>query len=157
MNFTAIDFETAKGNRNSICQVGMTIVENGVVTKELVDYVQPPNNDYSDRNIEIHGITPENTLSSPTFADLWPKISHYFEGKTVLAHNGSFDFDVLSTTLNYYGIDYPNITEVCTYKIYGKGLKQACIENGIELTEHHDAGADSKACAELYLRYLNGK
>lgn len=157
INFTAVDFETAKGNRNSICQVGITVVENGFVIENKSILVQPPNNEYSERNIEIHGITPEQTENEDTFNLIWLHINPYFEGKTVVAHNGSFDFDVLGKTLNHYGIDYPNITEVCTYKIYGKGLKQACIDNEIELTDHHDAGADSKACAELYLKYLTRK
>lgn len=156
MNFTAVDFETAKGNRNSICQVGITVVENGVITRRIIAFVQPPNNEYSAKNIEIHGITPEDTSRAATFDLIWIKIKEYIEGKTVVAHNGAFDFDVLGKTLNYYGLDYPNITEVCTYKIYKKGLKQACIDNGIELTDHHDAGQDSKACAELYLKYLKG-
>jgi DNA polymerase-3 subunit epsilon len=156
MNFTAIDFETAKVNRNSICQVGITMVIDGVCVWVQSWLVQPPNNEYSDKNIEIHGINPEQTAHADTFDLIWPQIKPFLEGKTVVAHNGSFDFDVLAKTLSYYGIDYPCMTEVCTYKIYGKGLKQACIENGIELAGHHDAGSDSKACAELYLKYLKG-
>ena len=35
MNFIAIDFETANEKRASACSLGLTIVENGQVTKQL--------------------------------------------------------------------------------------------------------------------------
>ena len=57
-SFTAIDFETAHPKRWSICQVGLVRVENGVITNELSIMVQPPDNFYWDRFIDIHGITP---------------------------------------------------------------------------------------------------
>lgn len=34
MDFTALDFETATGFRNSICQVGLVRVENGIIVEE---------------------------------------------------------------------------------------------------------------------------
>lgn len=34
-SFTALDFETATGYRNSICQVGLLRVENGIITQEI--------------------------------------------------------------------------------------------------------------------------
>ena len=45
-SFTALDFETATGYRNSICQVGFVRVENGIITKEVNILVQPPDNSY---------------------------------------------------------------------------------------------------------------
>jgi len=42
--FTAIDFETATGNRNSACAVGIVPVENGKITKEYYVIIQPPDN-----------------------------------------------------------------------------------------------------------------
>lgn len=57
--FTAIDFETAPGKRNSIYQVGLVRVENGVITNELSILVQPPGNFYWDRLADIHRIVHE--------------------------------------------------------------------------------------------------
>lgn len=155
MNFTSVDFETAKGQRHTICQIGLTIVENGVITKELSFHVKPPNNEYSDRNIEVHGITPEITQDCPTFDELWPSIKEYIENKTVIAHNGAFDFDCLIKTLEYYKITPPLFIGKCTYRIFGLSLKDACIKHDIELGDHHNALSDSRACANLYLKYLN--
>ncbi len=40
--FTAIDFETAQGARNSICQVGWIRVENRNIVKKVNLFVQLP-------------------------------------------------------------------------------------------------------------------
>jgi DNA polymerase-3 subunit epsilon len=106
--FSAIDFETAHGERNSLCQVGLVQVDNGVVVDSLNILVQPPNNFYWDRFIDIHGITPEDTKEAPTFAEVWERVKPFIEGLDVVAHNGiRFDFPVLKQTLVHYGIEEP--------------------------------------------------
>lgn len=153
-NFTAIDFETAQGYRWSICQVGLVRVENGRITEELSLLVQPPNNQYWYRFIEIHGITPRDTATAPTFDKVWHHIEPFIQNQTVVAHNGlSFDFPVLAQTLEYYGMPEPEYTKRCTYRIYKDNLASLCRNHKIELN-HHDALSDARACAELYRRYL---
>ena len=70
-NFTAIDFETAQGSRNSICQVGLIRIEKGIVTKEINLLVQPPDNYYWSRFTDIHGIAAKDTVNASTFDQLW--------------------------------------------------------------------------------------
>lgn len=157
MKFTAIDFETAHGERNSICQIGLVKVVEGKIVDSLNILVQPPNNFYWDRFIDIHGITPSMTLNAPTFDKVWEQVRPFIEGQDVVAHNGiRFDFPVLKTTLEYYGIEEPNYRKLDTYQIYKKGLAKLCKEYQIDLN-HHDALSDAKACAELYLRHLRDK
>jgi DNA polymerase III subunit epsilon len=152
--FTAIDFETAHGKRWSICQVGLVRIENGIITQELNILVQPPNNFYWDRFIDIHGITPQITANAPTFDQVWHIIEPFIIDQVIVAHNGfSFDFPVLNQTLEYYGLQVPVYEKRCTYKIYRKGLASLCQFNNIPLN-HHDALSDARACAELYLSYL---
>ncbi|WP_394759447.1 exonuclease domain-containing protein, partial [Flavobacterium sp.] len=78
----------------------------------------------------------------------------------VVAHNESFDRNVLMKSMALYGLDYTdlNISEKweCTVKIYkAKGLKptklsDCCREMDIKLN-HHEALSDARACAKLYL------
>lgn len=153
-NFTAIDFETAQGYRWSICQVGLVRVENGRITEELSLLVQPPNNQYWYRFIEIHGIGPRDTATAPTFDKVWHQLEPFIQNQTVVAHNGlSFDFPVLAQTLEYYGMPEPDYTKRCTYRIYKDNLASLCRNHKIELN-HHDALSDARACAELYRRHL---
>jgi DNA polymerase III subunit epsilon len=152
--FTAIDFETANGSRNSICQVGLIVFENGLITNEINILVQPPNNFYWDRFIDIHGITPRKTANEPTFDQIWHLIAPFITNQNVVAHNGlSFDFPVLEKTLTHYGIATPEYNKLDTCRIYRGGLKDLCDYHDIPLN-HHDALSDAKACGELFLRYL---
>ena len=153
--FTAIDFETAQGNRRSICQVGLVRVENGIITKEISFLVQPPDNYYWDQFIDIHGITPEDTANVPTFDKVWHIIEPFITNQTVVAHNGfSFDFNVLSKTLEHYGMAVPQYNKHCTCNIFNrKSLNTLCDEFKIALN-HHEALSDARACAQLFLIHL---
>ena len=154
-NFTAIDFETASGYRNSICQIGLVQVENGIITVTLNLLVQPPKNYYWSNFIDIHGITPAITKNEPTFDQIWHLVAPFIIGKNVVAHNGfGFDFPVLDKTLFHYGLPIPDYDKYCTYKIYRSNLADLCKEHNIPL-DHHNALSDARACAELYLKYLN--
>lgn len=152
--FTAIDFETAQPNRASICQVGLVVVENNKIVDSLNLLIQPPQNTYWTKFIQVHGITPEDTLYEPTFEEVWHRIEPYIKFQNVVAHNGfGFDFPVLEKTLNYYNLQIPEYEKHCTYRIYRKGLAALAQLYRIPLN-HHDALSDAKACAELFNRYL---
>lgn len=154
-SFTAIDFETAQGYRWSICQVGLVRVENGIITKELDILVQPPDNYYWTNFTAIHGISARDTISSPTFNQIWNQIAPYIINQNVIAHNGfGFDFPVLNKTLEYYGMATPEYAKFCTYKIYKSNLANLCKAYSIPLN-HHEALSDARACAKLFLMHLN--
>lgn len=161
MNFTAIDFETATGKRSSACAVGIVTVENGVITEEYYSLIQPPDNAYIHWNIAVHGIQPQDTAHSPTFSDVYPEIKKRLHGRTLVAHNESFDRSVLKRTMEHYALDYTELGLAdrweCTMRIYkAKGfvpykLDACCHQLGIPL-KHHEALSDAIGCAHLYLR-----
>ena len=159
MTFTAIDFETA--TRHHICSVGIVIVENGEITDEYHSLIQPPDNEYNWHNINVHGIRPEDTADAPFFEDIYPEIRQRLYGKTVVAHNESFDRNVLHKTMVDCGIDYADLkisdSWECTLKIYrNKGYKPANLSACCKLQKiklnHHEALSDARACAQLYLK-----
>ncbi|MGJ8649226.1 MAG: 3'-5' exonuclease [Opitutaceae bacterium] len=152
-SFTAIDFETAQPARCSICQVGLVRVECGEVVEQVSLLVQPPDNTYSYWNTNVHGLTEADTRHAPFFDAVWPQLRGFIEGRTLVAHNGAFDFSCLRKTLDFYGMAEPSYVPQCTYKIYKKKLNVLCEERGISLN-HHDALSDARACAELYLQHL---
>ena len=82
MNFTAIDFETATGYRNSACAVGIVTVENGEITDKFYRLIRPPENSYNWMNISIHGIRPEDTADVPDFAGVYHELKPRLAGKT---------------------------------------------------------------------------
>jgi len=162
MTFTAIDFETATGNRNSACAVGIITVENGEIIDEYYTLIQPPNNEYNWHNKQVHGITENDTHNAPTFNKIYPEIKKRLQEKIVVAHNESFDRSVLQKTMTENGFDYSELRISdrwkCTMKLcrandkYPSGkLDECCAVDNIEL-KHHEALSDARACAELYLR-----
>ncbi|GGG88606.1 DNA polymerase III subunit epsilon [Polaribacter pacificus] len=157
-SFVAIDFETA--TKHHICSVGIVTVENGEIIDEYHALIKPPNNIYNWHNIQVHGITEKDTVNGPAFSDVFPEIKKRVFGKILVAHNESFDRNVLSKTMQDYNISYSelNISNrwECTLKIYRtKGYKPAklnacCAIHNIEL-KHHEALSDARACAKLFL------
>ena len=158
MTFTAIDFETATAFHP--CSVGIVTVENGVIVDEYVTLIQPPKNEYSPFTIAVHGIYPHHTINAKTFEQVFPEIQKRLQNRIVVAHNESFDRNVLSKSMALYGLDYDalNIGSrwECTVKIYkAKGIKPTklsdfCRKMNISLN-HHEALSDARACAKLYL------
>lgn len=155
--FTAIDFETAQGYRHTICQVGLVVVEDGLITKEIDLLVKPPGNYYWNQFTDIHGIDASSTVNSPSFDLVWEEILPFIAEQIVVAHNGfGFDFNVLKRTLEHYEIPEPEYQKYCTYQIYREKLDSLGDKFKIPLN-HHDALSDAKACAELFLKYLGDK
>ena len=157
-SFIGIDFETA--TKHHICSVGIVTVENEKIIDEYHALIQPPNNEYDWRNIQTHGITEKDTLNVPYFNEIYSEIKNRIYGKIIVAHNESFDRNVLLKTMKDYNIDYSdlNISNQweCTLKIYrAKGYNPArldacCEVHNIEL-KHHEALSDARACAKLFL------
>ena len=160
MTFTAIDFETATGYRNSACAVGVVSVEDGEIVNQYYSLIRPPDNYYWRGNIRIHGIHPADTAAAPDFSQLYPELHELLYGRIIVAHNESFDRGVLANTMAYYGLDYFDLglpdRWQCTCRIYrAKGfrpcrLSDCCRYMGISL-KHHEALSDALACARLYM------
>jgi DNA polymerase-3 subunit epsilon len=153
-SFTAIDFETAQMNPNSICQVGLVRVEHGQIVKQIDRLVQPPGNSYFYKNIEVHNIRPEDTEYAPTFDVVWHEdMKVLIEDEVVVAHSIGFDANCLRHSLAYYDEIQPQFEERCTLKIYRRGLSYLSKKYRIPLN-HHNALSDANACAQLYLKHL---
>ena len=162
INFVAIDLETATSIRSSVCQIGITEVINGVFHEPKSWLIQPEGNKYDSMNILIHGITPEDTKNSPSFPEVWKDVSPYLEGKTVVAHNTSFDMYALRDAFIKYGIEYPTFDFFCTLRIaryivkgcYSYSLDIILNHLGINFEHHHKANSDSLGCAKLLVKCL---
>ena len=156
--FTAIDFETATAYHP--CSVGIVTVEEGIIVDEFVTLIQPPNNFYNPFNIQVHGIYPRDTANAKTFVEVFPEIERRLKNRVVVAHNESFDRNVLFKTMALHGLNYEDLNIgsrwECTVKIYkAKGFKPAKLSDCCRIMnialEHHEALSDARACAKLYL------
>jgi DNA polymerase-3 subunit epsilon len=160
LDFTAIEFETGSGYRNSVCSVGLVKVVNGVFVESYSSLIKPPNNFIRDDFAEIHGITPEDTKNAPPFAESYPYWQRLVENQTLVAHNMKFDYSCLTTCLKEFFNKDISFKTYCTMKIWrGKfensRLNTCCRENDIVLVNHHNALADAEACAKLFILAAN--
>ena len=144
VNFIAIDFETATGKRASICEAGICVVRDGKIAETRSWLVRPEGNYYSYWNIQIHGIRPSDTANAPEFA-----------------HNAAFDIGCIRHSLEFYGIEKPDITFYCSLraarKLYNfdcNKLDYLCNQFEIPYGLHHRAGDDAEMCARLFLREI---
>ncbi|MRX67108.1 DNA polymerase-3 subunit epsilon [Flavobacterium resistens] len=158
MNFTAIDFETATSFHP--CSVGIVTVQNGVIVDEFVTLIKPPNNIYNPFTIQVHGIYPRDTVNAKSFKQVYTEIEKRLKNRVVVAHNESFDRNVLIKSMLANGLSYEDLNIAskweCTVKIYkAKGIRptklsDCCREMNIKLN-HHEALSDARACAKLYM------
>ncbi|MDD4701867.1 MAG: 3'-5' exonuclease [Desulfovibrio sp.] len=152
----AIDFETSGNAAHSACAVGLARIEEGRVVDMYYSLIRPPSSRvmYTD----IHGLTWSMLKDAPSFAEVWPQMEAFMAGAdALLAHNASFDRRVLQACCREVGADAPRCHFLCTLKgarrslpLPSKKLNCVCEHFGISL-EHHHAGSDASACAQVYL------
>jgi len=151
-DFVAIDIETAHVKRWSICQLGLAIVENGVIKETITELVQPPNNEYALWNTMIHGLKKEDTVNKPSFPEIWEKLNHKIGGLKLVVHNAGFDISCLQETMKFYNMEEIDLDYACTYEMARQKLNVACNSRGITFSKRHDAGLDAIACARIFLK-----
>lgn len=159
IDFCAIDFETATHERNSACEMGICVVENGVIVKTQTWLIKPPSFPYfHPRNIDVHGIQPKDVQNAPTFDEIWHEAESLMYGNLMVAHNAGFDAGVLRSCLDYYGFFKPKLNYLCSISLAKKswknlpkyGLKSLAERHAITFN-HHRAGADAEVCAKISL------
>lgn len=159
MDFLAIDFETATAKRDSACSVAVIEVHDGKLGQAHYTLLQPPNNKYDWRNIQVHGIRPQDTANAPSFARLWPQLARMMAGKLVVAHNASFDMGVMRACIQTFRLQPVDFRFCCTVKLArsmwpelpNHKLNTVGDFLGIDFN-HHNALDDAKTCAQIPLR-----
>ncbi len=160
MDFLALDFETATPQPDSPCELGIAVVRGGVVREVRNWLIKPPQWPWFSRfNIAVHGITPEQVSDAPRWRDIWDEVADLLHGNTVVAHNAAFDMSVLRSTLASHQLPHPTFQYFCSVSLARRiwpghrsyGLGPLCALHGIPL-QHHRAGNDAHATAELVLR-----
>lgn len=160
--YVAFDVETPNRTSNRMSAIGITVIEDGAVAGDFYSLVNPET--YFDYfNVQLTGIDEEVVRNAPTFPELWSRIEPLMSSGTLVAHNASFDMRVLKRCLLDYDLNWHGeVPYLCTMQIGRRvlpGMRShkldvLCNHYGIEL-DHHHAGSDSRACAQILLEYMN--
>ena len=141
--------------------MGLCVVEDGNILMKKEILIRPEPFIFNDYNIQIHGITPELVWNRLTFDGYWGEIKPYLENTLVIAHNTSFDINVLRKTLDMFGLEYPDFKYLCTVKLSQKAypdlfshkLNNLCDALGVCFNHHH-AMDDAYACSMVFEKIL---
>ena len=160
LNFTAIDFETANGASASPCAVGLVKVAEGKIVDTFSTLIKPPypNDWFATGNIGVHGIHPQDVVDAPTWAEALEEMLGFIGSDDLIAHNAGFDMGVLRASAALIEYELPDLRYGCslvmarkTYNLDSYRLNQVAYAIGHEEFDHHDALADSDACARIVI------
>ncbi|MBU3826525.1 MAG: 3'-5' exonuclease [Candidatus Anaerobiospirillum merdipullorum] len=164
LNFVALDFETANAMRSSVCSVGMVVVRHNCIVNTYYELIKPLPNYYQYWNTRVHGLTARDTDNAPTFAEIWPHMQELIGPLPLVAHNSPFDSSCLKAVLAAYQLPDPHYEFYCTLKAarryFGAQLPNHKLDTvaaacGIDLSHHHHALDDARACAEIALKIVD--
>ncbi|WP_232829276.1 3'-5' exonuclease [Tropicimonas sp. IMCC34043] len=158
--FIALDVETACSDAASICQIGIACVSPDDTIETWASHVNPRTH-FSPFNIRIHGIEPEHVVDAPCFDEAIALLEPLLARHHIIQHS-SFDRRAISGAYAVLGREAPPWTWGDSVRIArrawpefigngGHGL--ANLKQRLDLRfDHHDAGEDARAAAEVVLR-----
>lgn len=164
MKIAAIDFETANYDPASVCSVGISVMEDGCVEESYYSLIRPEANvsRFARKNIEIHGITPNDVKDAPPFEEVYKDMLRIFDGAIVTAHNARFDMGCLKAACLNTGRKVPYLEYFDTVELSRRvfpqlphhRLNDMCDHLQIEL-DHHNALSDSYGCLMIVANVMN--
>ena len=122
--YIVFDTETPNSHNDSICSIGISIVEFGQIVEERYDLVNPEAG-FDAFNVDLHGIYPDMVTDAKTFPELWPELEPILDSGILIAHNAPFDLGVLGKLFRRYGIKRKPDAYGCTVQMGRKFLPQA--------------------------------
>lgn len=162
--YTVIDLETTgfspRQNDRVVEIAAVYVSESGQIEGEWTTLVNPG------RDVgptHIHGIAAKDVLCAPRFEDIAPHVLRSVAGRTIVAHNASFDTRFLAAELLRAGvpIEVLPLPSLCTMQwapnflsAQSRRLVDCCAAAGITLEDAHSALGDARATARLLAVYL---
>lgn len=160
LDFTAIDFEAANSDRAAACSVGITTVREGIIGTTRSWLIRPHTglDSFDPYAVRVHGITPQMVEDAASLEDSMRELADIIGDGPVLAHNISYDADVLRTSFQIAGLPEPRNEFRCTQTLSRAALRlpknrlaDVAGHLGLPAFDAHDAGADALTCARIAL------
>ena len=156
--FFALDVETANHDRASICQIGIACVLPDNSIKTWVTLIDPQTTHWAFSG--LHGITNNMVQGAPTIGEVLGTLDGLLSGHTVYQHSG-FDRSAVRAACANLSRPEPSWhwqNSVSVARAAWPELKSngghglASLKEYLSLRfEHHDAGEDARAAAEVVL------
>ncbi|NOT46154.1 MAG: hypothetical protein HOP17_00190 [Acidobacteria bacterium] len=162
--FVVFDLETtgAKAPPCRIIEIGAYLVKNGAIVDEFHSLVDPGES-VPPFISGLTGISNEMVRSAPPFGEVVPRFLDFVGDSVLVAHNAQFDMAFLNYEIGKVYEDYRIANpSLCTVHLSRKllplvenhKLKTLAEHFSVELINHHRAGPDAKATAEIFVHLL---
>ncbi|MGT2963744.1 bifunctional DnaQ family exonuclease/ATP-dependent helicase [Streptococcus acidominimus] len=157
--YAVVDLEaTGTGRYAKIIQIGIVIVEGRQIVKTYATDINPY--EKLDQHIrELTGITDQQLAEAPDFSQVAKEIYDLLEGAIFVAHNVSFDANLLAEALFFEGYDLytPRVDTVELAQLFFPTLDKYSLSNlakelDLDLEQAHTAISDATATARLLLK-----
>ena len=160
--YLVLDVETPNKKNDSICQLGLAIVERGEIVKDFSTLINPQT-DFDIINTKIHGIDRSMILRAPTIKEYWTTIQSLFNKYVIVGHNAKYDLTVLFKTLMSNNIELPKINFVCTLlecqnklpELTKYDLTSLCNAFDIHIENQHNARYDIIYLSKLFEKLVH--
>lgn len=161
--FAIIDVETTGGGiaGNRITEICIALLKDGEIVDKYTTLVNP------ERDIPYHitaltGIDNEMVANAPRFFEVAEKIEEFTKDAIFVAHNVSFDYNVIRGEFRLLGQHY-NRKKLCTVRLSRKlipgllsySLGRLCSTINIQHLNRHRAEGDVDATTILFQRLLS--
>ncbi|WP_218119544.1 exonuclease domain-containing protein [Roseospirillum parvum] len=156
--FFALDVETATHDRASICQIGVACVRPNDTIEIWKTFINPNVDHWA--FTYLHGISARTVESAPSFSEVLPVLWDALHDATVYQHS-SFDRSAIIAACEKSGLAIPKwdwhdsvrVARSAWPELQGNGGHGlASLKRHLGLVfDHHDAGEDARAAAEVVL------
>lgn len=156
--WVVVDVETSglKATRDRVLSVAaLTVDEHGRVGRELSTLLNPG---CDPGPVHIHKLTPERLADAPKFEDIAPQLMEILDGRTMVAHNASFDHGFLALESMRAGVEMPTKQRLCTVALSRRLELDTANHKLSTLAAHwkvlqsnaHDAYDDVRVLAQVF-------
>ena len=165
IDFVVFDMETtgAKAPPCRVTEIGASRVRNGRVADEFHSLVDPEMPIPAFITL-LTGISDQTVAGAPRFADVVDRFLEFVGDAVLVAHNAQFDMRFLNHEISLvYGEYRMGNPCLCTVQLSRKllpevsnhKLKTLADHYNVALLNHHRAGDDARATAEIFINLLD--
>lgn len=157
--YAVIDLEATSASSNAkIIQIGIVIIENGVICQTYETDVNP-HEDLDEHIKQLTGLDDQRLRQAPDFSQVAREVYELIEDAIFVAHNVKFDANLLAEALFWEGFELltPRVDTVELAQVFYPTFDKYALGNLCELLEiplenAHTALADAQATAQLFLK-----
>ena len=158
MMYAIIDVETTglSPKTEKITEIAICIHDGERIIEDFSTLINPEKK-IPFQITRLTGINNKMVKDAPKFYEVAKKIVEITDGKTIIGHNVSFDYNFIKSEFKSLGYDFKSKT-ICTVKLARKlipgkrsySLGKLCKELDIQILDRHRAHGDALATTKLF-------